>query len=118
MATEEKSDSLPSTLIAIIAFLAGILSYIVQGWIGLVFVLVASLIILGYYYLYQYLSVRRWKRKAHILFDGLIKKDYLEWQQNVVELQVLTHDASNIPSSPGHSRLLSLRRIRAVATFG
>ena len=86
MTIHEKQDDFFAKLFGIVAFVAGIIGLLVSGWRGLVVIIIVSLTILGCYYIYQYFSVYKWKRKAHLFSQGLINREYLEWQQNVLKV--------------------------------
>lgn len=84
MATENRENML-TVLLAIIAFVAGIIGILLQGIPGLIAVIVLSLVIFGCYFLYRYLSTLRWKEKSRQLFRDLVKPEFLEWQQKLLE---------------------------------
>jgi len=83
--TIEKQESMSGKFLAIIAFVAGIIGILVQGLNGLLIVVATSFVVFVCYYLYEYLSIHRWKNKSRQLFRGLIQPEFLAWQQRTLE---------------------------------
>ncbi len=92
------------SLLGIIAFVAGIVGFLVTGLLGAAIALGASLLILGGYFLYQDQKVYKWERKAQELSQGLISREYLLWQQQILEilypdLEIVSVDGKRYPAA-------------------
>jgi len=86
MVEKIERNELFKKLITLIPFLSAILCFIVQGWIGLLFVFIATFIIMLSYYSYHYICINRWKYNAQEFFSITATSHYLDWQQKLLQL--------------------------------